>query len=83
MARQLNWETASFNELEKQFKNSVATPMVPGHYMTTRMISNAFNEVVTSENSISPREALYLKIATINEELTKKRNEFGLSVKEK
>lgn len=83
VARQLNWETASFNELEKQFKNSVATPMVPGHYMTTRMISNAFNEVVTSENSISPREALYLKIATINEELTKKRNEFGLSVKEK
>ncbi len=79
IARQLNWETASLSSLESQFKNTVATPMVPGHYMTTRMISNAFNEVVTNDNSISPREALYLKIATINEELTKKRNEFGLS----
>ena len=48
--------------------------------MTTRMVDYAFKNVVTDGQN--PREALYLNAKTINEELTKKRNEFGLSTLE-
>ena len=82
VTEKLNWETTSLNALKQQFKKTVAMPVVPGNYMTSRMISNAYNEVVTDDNSINPKEALYLRIKQINDEITKKRKEFGLSYKE-
>ncbi|MBS5314839.1 MAG: extracellular solute-binding protein [Clostridiales bacterium] len=78
--RQLPWSRSEIEALETQFKATKGVPEVPGAYMTTRMVDYAFKNVVTDGQN--PREALYLNAKTINEELTKKRNEFGLSTLE-
>lgn len=78
---QLPWSASEYKMLVSQLENSKGIPAVPGSYMTTRMISYSFDAVV-SDNS-NPRETLYLNVKDINKELTKKREEFGLSVKTK
>lgn len=74
---QLPWAIKDAEVLRKQFASTRGLPEVPGGYMTYRMISYAFQNVVTDGQN--PREALYLNAKTINEELTKKRKEFNLS----
>lgn len=78
--RQLPWSISEIEALETQFEATKGVPEVPGAYMTTRMVDYAFKNVVTDGQN--PREALYLNAKSINEELTKKRNEFGLSTLE-
>lgn len=75
--RQLPWSATQADTLLKQFGNTKGIPDVPGYYMTTRMITYAYDNVVTDGQN--PREALYLNVKEINEELTKKRKEFHLS----
>lgn len=75
--KQLPWSAAEVNVLLEQLKNTKGLPEVPGAYMTARMIDYAFKNVVT--NGQNPREALFLNAKIINQELTKKREEFGLS----
>lgn len=75
--RMLPWSNEEIKALLAQQEANVGLQTVPGHYMTTRMIQYAFNSVVTDLSN--PRETLYLYIKSIDEELTKKRLEFGLS----
>lgn len=75
--RQLPWSNKEIRELMAQYEHLTGMPAVPGYYMNTRMISYAFEDVVADLSS--PRETLYLNIRDIDEELTKKRTEFGLS----
>ncbi len=75
----LSWSNKSLTALQSQFEKTLNTPVVPGNYMTTRMIGYAFNDVVTDSQSMSAREALYLNVRKINEELSRKRKEFGHS----
>lgn len=77
---QLPWATADANKLLDQFENTKGIPPVPGNYMTTRMLEYAFKDVVSDE--LNPRETLYLNIKDINDELTKKRREFGIGTVE-
>ncbi|MDF2537833.1 MAG: hypothetical protein K0S76_854 [Herbinix sp.] len=77
---QLPWATTDAEKILEQFEHTKGFPPVPGSYMTTRMLTNAFNNVVLNGNN--SRETLYLYIKDINFELTKKRNEFGLSIAE-
>lgn len=75
--RQLPWSAAQADTLLAQFENTVGIPDVPGYYMTSRMVDYAYKNVVTDGQN--PREALYLNVKDINDELTKKRKEFDLS----
>ncbi len=75
--KQLPWSKGEIDSLLAQLENTKGLPEVPGAYMTTRMVDYAFKNVVT--NGQNPREALFLNAKTINQELTKKREEFGLS----
>lgn len=78
--RQLPWSNSELESLLSQFESTVGLPAVPGNYMTLRMIQYSFSDVV-SKNA-NPRETLYLNIRTIDNELTRKREELGLSVLE-
>ncbi|MGL6174399.1 MAG: extracellular solute-binding protein [Cellulosilyticaceae bacterium] len=78
--KQLPWSNKDAEQLIAGLESTVGIPAVPGNYMTTRMIDYAFKGVVTDGQN--PREAMYLNIKDINNELTKKRKEFGLSYKE-
>lgn len=75
--RQLPWSNAELSALLDQFEATVGIEAVPGNYMTTRMVQYAFNDVVAK--NANPRETLYLNIKSINEELTRKRQELHLS----
>ncbi len=77
--KQLPWTREEVKSLVSQLENTKGVPEVPGAYMTTRMVDYAFKNVVTDGQN--PREALFLNSKTINKELTKKRQEFGLSTK--
>ena len=77
---QLPWSTAFYNELTSQIENVVGVPQVPGGYFTARHFTNAFRSVVYS--STDCRETLQQYVKVINDEITKKRKEFGLSVDE-
>ena len=78
--KQLPWSNAELNNLLSQFEQTVGIEAVPGNYMTTRMVQYSFNDVVSDH--ANPRETLYLNIKDINQELTRKREELHLSVKE-
>ncbi|MDE7297233.1 MAG: extracellular solute-binding protein [Lachnospiraceae bacterium] len=75
--RQLPWSNAELSSLLAQFEATIGIEAVPGNYMTTRMVQYAFNDVVAK--NANPRETLYLNIKSINEELTRKRQELHLS----
>ena len=77
---QLPWSNRELQQLLAQYDSLTGMPAVPGYYMNTRMISYAFEDVVADLSN--PRETLYLNIRDIDKELTKKRDEFGLSVAE-
>lgn len=77
---QLPWSYSELNSLLSQFENSVGIKAVPGYYMTNRMIAYSYGDVLTETSN--PREALYLNIKSINQELTNKREQLGLSFKE-
>ncbi len=75
--KQLPWSKAQSDTLLEQFEKTVGIPDVPGYYMTSRMVDMAYKNVVTDGQN--PREALYLNVKDINDELLKKRKEFDLS----
>lgn len=54
-------------------------PEVPGGYITARHVDYALRAVLNEGQN--PREALYENVKVINEELTIKRLEFGLSTR--
>ncbi|MDO4563072.1 MAG: extracellular solute-binding protein [Clostridia bacterium] len=75
--RRLPWSTSQARLLLEQFDKTKGIPDVPGYYMTSRMVDFSFKNVVTEGQNA--REALYLNIKDINDELTKKRKEFHLN----
>lgn len=72
----LPWPVDDYNNLVSQWENVVGIPEVPGGYFTPRHIDNAFRKVVYSNKD--PRETILDYARLINEELYKKRKEFGL-----
>ncbi len=73
---QLSWSAANAAVLRQQWDSVVGTPEVPGGYYTSRHIINAVRKVIN--NSEDTRETLLDYTRTINNEITKKRKEFGL-----
>ncbi|MGM9551104.1 MAG: extracellular solute-binding protein [Clostridia bacterium] len=74
---QLPWATRQSDVILEQFEHTKGVPDVPGYYMTSREVDYAFKGVVTDGQN--PREALYLNVKEINDELTIKREEFHLT----
>ena len=75
----LAWSAEERKVLLAQWDWVVGTPEVPGGYYTTRHIVNAVRRVIN--NYEDPRETLLDYTRDINEEIHKKRVEFGLDKK--
>ena len=75
----LPWDSKSYDQLSEQFGNLRTIPEVPGGYITGRHVDYALRAVINEGQN--PREALYENVKVINEELTIKRLEFGLSTR--
>lgn len=73
--KSLPWRVEEIELLQKQWEEVRGIPEVPGSYMTGRHLDNAFRLVI-NENA-NPRETIYDYVQTINEEIRKKREEFG------
>ncbi|MCK9235438.1 MAG: extracellular solute-binding protein [Acholeplasmataceae bacterium] len=73
---QLPWTVEEYEKLQEQWAWVKGVPEVPGGYMTGRHLDNAFRLVI-NENA-NPRETIYDYVLIINEEMMKKRREFGL-----
>ncbi len=75
---QLAWSAKDIAVLEEQWKWAVGFREIPGGYYTTRHINNAVRKVINKKED--PRETVLDYAITIDEELIKKRNEFGLPI---
>ncbi|MDR0948164.1 MAG: extracellular solute-binding protein [Lachnospiraceae bacterium] len=75
--RQLGWSAKELAVLEEQWTWTVGFREVAGGYYTTRHITNAARKVMSEK--ADPRETILDYSITIDEELLKKRIEFGLA----
>jgi len=78
----LPWPSDDYQTLMNQFEWMRGIPQVPGGYFSWRNVNNAFYRVVSADDKdkMQPREALMEYVRYINDEITYKRNEFGLPV---
>ena len=76
---QLAWNADDIEVLSQQWLQTAGIREVPGGYYTGRHITNAIRKIVNDKDD--PRETILDYSITIDEEITKKRNEFGLPVK--
>lgn len=74
---QLPWPLRDYQSLSVQLDNVRGIPEVPGGYFTGRHLVNAFYQAV-NENTPA-REAIMDYVEYIQDEITLKRKEFGLS----
>jgi len=74
--RQLPWGAEQMAVLDEQRSWTVGTPQVPGSYFVQRHIINATRRILNDGQDT--RETLLDYSITINDELIKKRKEFGL-----
>jgi len=73
---QMSWTSKDANNIISQLKSVKGIPEVPGGYYTSRIIDFAFSKVYN--NLDNPAEVLGDYIDELNEELTRKRAEFGM-----
>lgn len=73
----LPWSDKQYKNLADALSQIKGIPQVPGSYYTTRALLNAFRSVVY--NGDSAREAMVYQNKLINHEITRKREEFGLT----
>ena len=74
------WSKSEHDNLAAQFKNVTCTPEFPGGYIIARYAQFAFLGVYNNDDE--PVEKLLSYITTINDELSRKREEFGLPIAE-
>lgn len=72
----LPWTKAEWSVLESALADGRCVPEIPGGYFTSRHINNAFRAVVLQQTDV--KDTLLDYVETINREITKKRQEFGL-----
>ena len=74
----LPWTTAEYQQVQLQFNNLASIPNYPGAYIIGRYTNFAFQNAYNDNKN--PSDAMLEYIATINKEIERKRNEFGLEV---
>lgn len=72
----MTWSSSEYREFFTQMENIDSVPQVPGGYYLSRIFGFAFNRVYNKNEN--PKEVLRDYIKEINDELTRKRAEFGL-----
>ncbi|MBR6509359.1 MAG: extracellular solute-binding protein, partial [Clostridia bacterium] len=72
----MTWSSSEYTELFKQMENVDNVPQVPGSYYLSRIVTFAFNRVYNNDEN--PKEVIGDYIKELNDELTRKRAEFGL-----
>lgn len=77
----LPWSAKELVALEEARICLVGIPQLPGSYYTSRGLTNAFRNIVYSGEF--PNSVMRLQNRYINEEITRKREEFGLITYEK
>jgi ABC-type glycerol-3-phosphate transport system substrate-binding protein len=70
-----SWTAQEKKNLNQQFKSLKGTPMSPGNYIVARYTNFAFYKVVDEDEVAS--EAMLGYVDDINNELTRKRKEYG------
>ena len=70
------WTHDEYVQLEAQFNSLAAVPNYPGAYIIGRYTQFAF--LAAYNDNANPVQELQKYINTINKEITRKRNEFGL-----
>ena len=78
---QLPWTTEEANNIRAQFESLNAVPNYPGSYYLARYINFAF--LAAYNEGKDPADSLYSYVPLINEEITRKRTEFGMEVAKK
>ncbi len=76
----LPWTSAEYEQLALQFNNLASIPNYPGSYILDRYTNFAF--LAAYNDGADPVEELQSYIPTINKEITRKREEFGLETLE-
>ncbi len=76
--KNLSWSADDIEVLDEQWDQTVGIREVPGGYFTGRHISNAIRKVLTDKTD--SRETIIDYSIFIDEEIKKKRLEFGMSV---
>ncbi len=76
----LSWSQKESAALKEQWQYAFGIPQVAGGYYTERHITNAIRKVINDNDD--PRETLLDYRKEINDEITKKREEFGLPTAE-
>lgn len=74
----LSWSSEALETLNKQRETAMSIEQVPGGYFLNRHINNIFRKVINQDANV--RETVNEYTDIINDELTKKRKEFGLEV---
>jgi len=74
--RRLSWGSEQMTVLDEQRSWAVGVPEVPGGYFVSRHITNAARRILNEGQDT--RETMLDYTLTINDELIKKRKEFGL-----
>ena len=77
---ELPWTSSERDNLAAQFNNLVGIPEYPGGYIISRYVNFAFLDVYN--NNADPVTSIQEYVVTINSELTRKRQEFGLAYKD-
>lgn len=77
----LGWSVAEKGVLNESLKYVITLPQIPGNYLMQRSLTTAFRSAVEGKNR--SRRALTIANKEINDELTRKRAEFGLDKEEK
>ena len=72
----LSWSSDEYKILSAQLNNTTGTQEVPGGYYIQRLVDFAFTEALT--NSADPSRELQKQVRTVNDEIKRKRKEFGL-----
>ncbi len=74
----LSWSVEDIKVLNDQWNQTVGIREVPGGYFTGRHISNAIKKVINDKDDT--RETIIDYSIKIDEEIAKKRKEFGMSI---
>ena len=78
--REMPWTSSEYEQLSYQFNNLASIPNYPGSYIIGRYTNFAF--LAAFEDNADPIDELQKYISTINKEITRKRQEFGLETLE-
>ena len=73
----IDWSTAELKVLEQQIEHLKFIPIVPGNYYVGRGLTNATRGVIYDGEN--PRELLEKWTIQINDEITRKREEFNMN----